>query len=58
MTTPIIAFLSDFGSDDWFVGVVHGVIHEICPTARVVDLNHTIEPGDIGRAAFMIEKMN
>lgn len=55
MTAPLITFTSDFGHDDWFVGVVHGVIHEVCPEARVVDLNHTIEPGDVRRAAFVLE---
>lgn len=55
MPAPIITFLSDFGHDDWFVGVVHGVIHGICPDARVVDLLHTVEPGDIGHAAFVLE---
>jgi S-adenosylmethionine hydrolase len=55
MPAPIITFLSDFGHDDWFVGVVHGVLHGICPDARVVDLLHTIDPGDIGRAAFVLE---
>jgi hypothetical protein len=52
---PIITFTSDFGLDDWFVGVVHGVLHETCPAARIVDLTHGIPPGDIARAAFMIE---
>jgi S-adenosylmethionine hydrolase len=55
MEQPLITFTSDFGSDDWFVGVVHGVIHERCPTARVVDLTHRIPPGDIERAAFVLE---
>jgi hypothetical protein len=55
MPRPIITFVSDFGFEDWFVGVVHGVLHEICPEARVVDLNHAGEPGDIERAAFVLE---
>jgi hypothetical protein len=55
MPAPIITFLSDFGHDDWFVGVVHGVIHGICPDARLVDLVHAIEPGNIARAAFVLE---
>lgn len=53
--TPIITFVSDFGLDDWFVGVVHGVIHGICPSAHVVDLTHTVAPGDVARAAFVLE---
>jgi hypothetical protein len=55
MATPLITFLSDFGLADWFVGVVRGVLYEICPAAHVVDLSHAVEPGDIERAAFMLE---
>ena len=52
---PLITFTSDFGLTDWFVGVVHGVIHGLCPDARVVDLSHSIAPGDVESAAFLIE---
>jgi S-adenosylmethionine hydrolase len=52
---PLVTFTSDFGHDDWFVGVVHGVIHAACPEARVVDLTHDIPPGHIARAAFVLE---
>jgi S-adenosylmethionine hydrolase len=53
--TPLITFTSDFGHEDWFVGVVHGVLYGICPKARIVDITHAIEPGDIERAAFTLE---
>ena len=55
MPNPIITFLSDFGHQDWFVGVVHGVLHAGCPEARVVDLTHEIAPGLVTRAAFVLE---
>jgi S-adenosylmethionine hydrolase len=55
MPRPLITFTSDFGHDDWFVGVVHGVIHAVCPETRVVDLTHDIPPGHIARAAFVLE---
>lgn len=55
MTPPIVTFTSDFGREEWFVGVVHGVLHQICPDARVVDLTHAIAPGRIERAAFVLE---
>lgn len=42
-----IAFLSDFGLDDEFVGVVHGVIARIAPEVRVIDVTHGIAPGDV-----------
>jgi S-adenosylmethionine hydrolase len=55
MKPGIITFTSDFGHEDWFVGVVHGVLHGLCPEARVVDLAHGIPPGHIARAAFVLE---
>ncbi len=55
MARPVITFTSDFGSQDWFVGVVHGVLYGICPEAHIVDLTHDIPPGYIGRAAFLLE---
>lgn len=55
MPRPLVTFTSDFGHGDWFVGVVHGVIHAVCPEARVVDLTHDIPPGHITRAAFVLE---
>lgn len=55
MARPIITFTSDFGIQDWFVGVVHGVLHQLCPAARVVDLAHDIPPGHVARAAFVLE---
>jgi S-adenosyl-L-methionine hydrolase (adenosine-forming) len=55
MAVPLITFTSDFGLDDWFVGVVHGVLHARCPEARVVDLTHALPPGHIGRGAFVLE---
>ncbi len=55
MAGSIITFLSDFGSSDWFVGVVHGVLQTIHPGAHVIDLSHDVPPGLIGRAAFVLE---
>jgi S-adenosylmethionine hydrolase len=55
MPRPIITFLSDFGFEDWFVGVVHGVLHERAPDAHIVDLAHSVPPGDVVRGAFMLE---
>jgi hypothetical protein len=52
---PLVTFTSDFGHEDWFVGVVHGVVLEICPRARIVDLTHAILPGLVERAAFVLE---
>jgi S-adenosylmethionine hydrolase len=38
----LITFLSDYGTDDEFVGVVHGVVARIAPDARIIDISHGI----------------
>ena len=48
----VITFLTDFGLEDEFVGVCHGVIERIAPGTRVIDINHGIRPQAVlaGRA--------
>ena len=38
----IVTLLTDYGRDDDFVGVCHGVIRSIAPDVRVVDVTHGI----------------
>ena len=52
-STPI-SFLSDFGTDDEFVGVVHGVIARIAPEVRVIDVTHGIPRGDVRAGALSL----
>ncbi len=42
-----VTFLSDFGLGDESVGVVHSVIGELAPSARIIDLTHGITPFDV-----------
>jgi len=49
---PLISLLTDFGTDDAFVGVMKGVIAGICPDARVVDVTHAVPRHNIAAAAF------
>jgi S-adenosylmethionine hydrolase len=42
-----ISFLSDYGTDDEFVGVVKSVIRSIAPEAAVIDVTHGIAPQDV-----------
>ncbi|MCS7264513.1 MAG: SAM-dependent chlorinase/fluorinase [Armatimonadetes bacterium] len=44
---PVIALLTDFGTQDIYVGVMKGVIWSICPEAQIADLTHEIPPQDI-----------
>ena len=52
MKPSIITLLTDFGSQDYFVGAMKGVILSINPAAQIVDLTHEIPPQDIHAAAF------
>jgi S-adenosylmethionine hydrolase len=42
-----ITFLSDYGLEDEFVGVVKGVLRTLAPHAHVLDLTHGISPHDV-----------
>jgi hypothetical protein len=42
-----VFFLSDFGTEDEFVGVVHAVIAARAPGTLVIDLTHHIPPFDV-----------
>ncbi len=50
----VITMLTDFGSRDAYVGVMKGVILGIDPGARLVDLTHEVQPGDIAAAGFIL----
>lgn len=52
--SPIITLLTDFGLEDAYVGLMKGVILEIDPAARIVDLTHCVPPQDITRAALIL----
>ncbi len=49
-----IALLTDFGTRDYYVGAMKGVIADINPDAVVIDITHEIEPQDIEAAAFVL----
>jgi len=42
-----VSFLSDYGLQDEFVGVVKSVLHSIVPTVHVVDVTHGIKSHDV-----------
>ena len=50
----VITLTTDFGTRDWFVGAMKGVILGIAPPARVVDVTHEIPTGDIRTGAFAL----
>jgi S-adenosyl-L-methionine hydrolase (adenosine-forming) len=52
MTRPIVAFLTDFGTLDHYVGTMKAVVLGVCPDATLVDISHDIPPHDVVAAAL------
>ena len=50
----IVTFTSDFGLQDAFVGIMHGVVLNIEPQTRIVDICHSVESYDILDGAWTI----
>jgi len=50
----IVTLLTDYGRDDDFVGVCHGVIRRIHPEAEIVDITHGIERYAVRQGALVL----
>lgn len=49
-----IAILTDFGTEDSYVGEMKGVVSGIAPGAALIDITHAIPAGDIQAAALTL----
>jgi S-adenosylmethionine hydrolase len=54
LDAPIVTLLTDFGTADYFVAAVKGVIISANPKVRLIDITHDIPPQDIESAAFTL----
>jgi S-adenosyl-L-methionine hydrolase (adenosine-forming) len=52
----VVAFLTDYGLDDDFVGICHLVIERAAPGTRVIDLTHAIPRHDVRRGALALRR--
>ena len=50
----LITFLTDFGLEDDFVGVCHGVMRRIAPEVEVIDITHGIQPHGVLQGAIVL----
>jgi S-adenosylmethionine hydrolase len=51
-----ITLLTDFGLEDDFVGVCHGVIARIAPNAKVIDITHGIQAQAVVQGALALAR--
>ena len=49
-----ITFLTDFGLQDDFVGVCHGVMKRIAPEVEIIDITHGIRPQGVLQGALTL----
>src|SRR4051794_1576762 len=52
----VMTFLSDYGLEDEFVGVCHGVIARIAPDVRVIDITHGIARHEVRSGALILRR--
>ena len=50
----IVTLTTDFGLSDGYVGAMKGVLLAVSPQLQIVDITHSIEPGNIRQAAFVL----
>jgi S-adenosylmethionine hydrolase len=50
----ILTFLTDYGTDDEFVGVCHAVVRSIRPGVPIVDVTHGIARHDVREGAIVL----
>jgi S-adenosylmethionine hydrolase len=54
MTGPLISFLTDFGLRDPSAAIMRGVVLEIAPDARIVDISHEVHKFAIRDGALLL----
>src|SRR2546421_6661718 len=53
---PIITLTSDFGLSDHYVAAMKAVLIRECPSARLIDVTHTVPRHDILCASITLER--
>jgi S-adenosyl-L-methionine hydrolase (adenosine-forming) len=51
-----LTFLTDYGLEDAFVAVCHGVASQIASDVRIIDITHQVPLGDIRRGAVVLSR--
>lgn len=51
---PILTLLTDFGSSDYYVAEMKGVILSATADLTLVDVTHAVAPGDVRSAAYIL----
>lgn len=52
--SAVITLLTDFGTSDPYVGEMKGVLATRAPAATLIDISHTVPPGQVRTAAYLL----
>jgi S-adenosylmethionine hydrolase len=52
----VVTLLTDYGYDDEFVGVCHGVVARLAPEVRVIDVTHGVARHDVRTGALLLRR--
>ncbi len=58
MADGTIALITDFGTRDYYVGAMKGVILSINPKAALIDVSHDVPPGDVRFGAYLLARVS
>ncbi len=53
----ILSLLTDFGTQDGFIGVMKGVIWGICPDVKIADISHAVEHQNVAQGAVILSRV-
>lgn len=56
MSKSVVSFLSDYGLEDEFVGVVKGVIGSFSPSTPIIDITHNILAHDVRAGSLALAR--
>ncbi|MFL6198087.1 MAG: S-adenosyl-l-methionine hydroxide adenosyltransferase family protein [Thermoanaerobaculia bacterium] len=51
---PLLTFLTDFGTSDYYVAAVKGTVLRLAPGTQIVDVSHEVPAGDVAAGAFLL----
>ena len=52
---PIVTLTTDFGTKDYYAGMLKGTMLSLCGNLTIVDISHNIQPFNITEAAFVLK---
>ncbi len=53
----LITLLTDFGTTDAYVAEMKGRLLSLAPAGQIVDVSHTLAPGDVRAAAYIVGRV-